>query len=231
LLDAAQPLDLLDRVGEGIFALDPDWRFAYMNRQAERVLSRLSGSPSTDLLGSVIWDRPALADSSLGRALHRAYVEQTAVVHEVPGAGNRGSLEVRVYPSDGGLTVLLRENALAGHTSQILDGMDEAFIGCDHEWRVTHLNARAEAFLAPYGLRRAGLLGQNIWYALPGLSGSRIQAEAFRAHAQGTEVALEVFVPAAGHRFSIRMAPTSSGLVAYARQVPDTTAAEHALRR
>ena len=229
MLNTAQPLDLLDRIGEGIFALDPDWRFAYMNRQAERVLSRLCGSPSTDLLGTVIWDRPALADSSLGRALHRAYVEQTAVAHEVPGEGNQSSLEVRVYPSDGGLTVLLRENPLAGHTSRILDGMSEAFIGCDHEWRVTHINARAEAYLSPHGLGRAGLLGQNIWYALPGLAGSRIQAEAFRAHAQGTDIELEEFVPAVGRWFSIRMAPTSNGLVAYARQLPDHAHAEHAL--
>jgi two-component system cell cycle sensor histidine kinase/response regulator CckA len=230
LLDAAQPLDLLDRIGEGIFALDPEWRFAYMNRQAERVLSRLSGSPSADLLGTIIWDRPALADSSLGRALHRAYVERTAVVHELPGAGTRASLEVRVYPSNEGLTVLLRENPSAGLTGQILDAMGEAFIGCDHEWRVTHLNARALTYLSPHGLGRAALLGQNIWYALPRLSGSRIQAEAFRAHAQGTEVELEEFIPAAGKWFSIRMAPTSNGLTAYAREVPDDTHAEHALR-
>jgi two-component system, cell cycle sensor histidine kinase and response regulator CckA len=230
LLNAAQPLDLLDRVGEGIFALDSEWRFAYMNRQAERVLSRLSGSPSTDLLGTIIWDRPALADSSLGRALHRAYVEQTAVVHEVPGSGTRTSLEVRVYPSSEGLTVLLRENPSAGHTSQIIDGMGEAFIACDHEWRVTHLNARAVAFLSPFGLGRVALLGQNIWYAIPRLTGSRLQAEAFRAHAQGTEVELEEFVPAAGKWFSIRMAPTSNGLTAYAREVPDHTHAEHALQ-
>ncbi len=109
MLDATQPLDLLDRVGEGIFALDPDWRFAYLNRQAERVLSRLSGIPATDLLGTVIWDRPALADSSLGRALHRAHAEQTAVVHEVPDTGTRGSVEIRAYPSDDGLTVLLEK--------------------------------------------------------------------------------------------------------------------------
>src|SRR5215212_775701 len=102
LLNAFQPLDLLERIGEGIFALDPDWRFAYLNRQAERVLSRLSGTPSTDLLGTVIWDRPALADSSLGRALHRAYTDQTAVVHEVPDTGTRGCVEARVYPSDEG---------------------------------------------------------------------------------------------------------------------------------
>jgi PAS domain S-box-containing protein len=230
LLDAAQPLDLLDRIGEGIFALDPDWRFAYLNRQAERVLSRLSGSPSADLLGTVIWDRPALADSSLGHALHRAHVEQTAVVHEVPDSGSRGSVEVRAYPSPDGLTVLLRENPLASPTAQMLDGMSEAFLACDHEWRVTHVNAPAEAYLAPRGAGRAALLGQNVWHALPGLTGTRIQAEAFRAHAQGTPVELEEFIPAAGAWFTLRIAPTNNGLVCYARQVPDRTHAERALQ-
>ncbi|MFL5402367.1 MAG: PAS domain-containing protein [Gemmatimonadales bacterium] len=193
------------------------------------MLSRLSGSPSSDLLGTVIWDRPALAESALGRALHRAYAEQTAIVHEVPDTGRRGSVEVRAYPSDDGLTVLLRENPLAGHTSQILDGMGEAFIGCDHEWRVTHINRRADAFLSPQGLGRAGLLGQNIWHALPGLTGTRIQAEAFRAHAQGTEVELEEFVPLLGRGFSIRIMPTSNGLVCYAAELPDSSHTEHAL--
>jgi two-component system cell cycle sensor histidine kinase/response regulator CckA len=229
LLDATQPLDLLDRIGEGVFALDPDWRFAYLNRQAERVLSRLSGSPSTDLLGTIIWDRPALADSSLGRALHRAHAEQTAVVHEMPDAGTRGSVEIRAYPSDDGLTVLLRENPLAGYTAQILDGMAEAFLGCDHEWRVTSVNTRADAYLSPLGLGRVRILGHNIWHAFPGLAGTRLQAEAFRAHAQGTQVELEEFFPRLNRWFSIRMAPTSNGLVCYARELPDRSHAEHAL--
>jgi PAS domain S-box-containing protein len=229
LLDATQPLDLLDRVGEGIFALDPDWRFAYLNRQAERVLSRLSGIPATDLLGTVIWDRPALADSSLGRALHRAHAEQTAVVHEVPDTGTRGSVEIRAYPSDDGLTVLLRENPLAGNTAQILDGMGEAFIGCDHEWRITYMNSRADGYLAPHGLGRTRLLGQNIWHAFPGLAGTRIQAEAFRAHAQGSEVELDEAFTSFGRRFTLRIVPTSDGLVCYAREQEDNTPAQHAL--
>ena len=135
MLNTTQPLDLLEHIGEGIFALDPEWRFAYLNRQAERVLSRISGTPATDLIGTVIWDRPALADSSLGRALHRAYTDQTGVVHEVPDAGSRGSVEVRAYPSEDGITVLLRENPQAGQTTQILDNIREAFLGCDHEFR------------------------------------------------------------------------------------------------
>src|SRR3954467_4395900 len=230
LLNASQPLDLLERIGEGIFALDPDWRFSYLNRQAERVLSRLSGTPSTDLLGTVIWDRPALADSLLGRALHRAYADQTAVVHEVPDVGTRGSVEVRAYPSDDGLTVLLRENPQAGHTAQILDGMHEAFLGCDHEWRVSHVNAHADAILSRVGVPRVRLIGQNIWHALPGLAGSRIQAEAFRSHAQGTAVELEEFLPAFNRWLSLRIVPTNNGLVCYARELPDGTHTEHALR-
>jgi PAS domain S-box-containing protein len=231
LLDATQPLDLLDRVGEGIFALDPDWRFAYMNRQAERVLTRLSGRPSTDLLGTVIWDRPSLADSSLGRALHRAYAEQVAVVHEMADVGSRGPIEVRAYPSDDGLTVLLRENPLPGHTGQILDGMGEAFLGCDHEWHITYVNARADGYLAPLGFGRAGLLGLNVWHAFPALAGTRIQAEAFRAHAQGSEVELDEYFAPLGRAFSIRIAPTCNGLVCYAREVPDRSLAEHALQQ
>ncbi len=230
LLNSTQPLDLLDRIGEGIFTLDADWRFCYLNRQAERLLARLSGSPSADLIGTVIWDRPSLADSSLGRALHRAHADQVPVVHDVLDSGARGPVEVRAYPTDDGLTVLLRESALQGHTAQILDGMGEAFLGCDHEWHITHINERADRYLGRLGLRRAELLGLNVWQAFPALAGTRIQAEAFRAHAQGTEVELEESLGPIDRRFSVRIAPTSSGLVCYARELPEKSPVESALR-
>jgi two-component system cell cycle sensor histidine kinase/response regulator CckA len=229
LLHTAPPLDLLDRVGEGIFALDAEWRFSYMNRHAELVLARLTGSPSAQLIGTVIWDRPALADSSLGRALHRAQAEQNPVMHEVLDSGSRGTIEVRAYPSEDGLTVLLRESALQGHTAQILDGMGEAFLGCDHEWHITHINERADRYLSALGFRRAELLGLNVWSAFPDLAGTRIQAEAFRAHAQGTEVEVAEHLMGIG-RFGLRIAPTSSGLVCYASELVENSPTEHALQ-
>ena len=230
MLNTAQPLDLLDRVGEGIFALDADWRFSYLNRHAERVLARLTGLPTASLIGTIIWDRPSLADSSLGRALHRAHAEHTPVMHEVLDSGNRGTIEVRAYPSEDGLTVLLRESALQGHTAQILDGMGEAFLGCDHEWNITHINERADRYLGVLGLHRAGLLGLNVWRAFPALAGSRLQAEAFRAHAQGTEVELTEQAASLSRKFSFRIAPTSSGLVCYARELVEGTPSEQALQ-
>jgi two-component system, cell cycle sensor histidine kinase and response regulator CckA len=61
------------------------------------------------------------------------------------------------------------------------------------------------------------------------LAGTRLQAEAFRAHAQGTEVELEEFFAPLNRWFSIRLAPTNNGLVCFARELPDRTHAEHAL--
>ncbi|MDQ3223550.1 MAG: PAS domain S-box protein, partial [Gemmatimonadota bacterium] len=125
----------------------------------------------------------------------------------------------------------LRESALQGHTAQILDGMGEAFVGCDHEWHITHINERADRYLIALGFRRAELLGLNVWHAFPALAGSRIQAESFRAHAQGTEVELEEHFGLSDRGFSIRIAPTSSGLVCYARELPEKGPAESALRK
>ncbi len=107
--------------------------------------------------------------------------------------------------------------------------MGEAFIGCDHEWRITYMNSRADGYLAPHGLGRTRLLGQNIWHAFPGLAGTRIQAEAFRAHAQGSEVELDEAFTSFGRRFTLRIVPTSDGLVCYAREQEDNTPAQHAL--
>jgi PAS domain S-box-containing protein len=108
--------------------------------------------------------------------------------------------------------------------------MGEAFLGCDHEWHITQVNERADRLLSPLGFGRARLLGLNVWRAFPALAGTRIQAEAFRAHAQGTEIQLEERFDPLGRSFSIRIAPTSSGLVCYARELTERSpAAERAL--
>ena len=53
LLDSARSLDALDRIGEGIFALDADGRITYVNHAARRLLSPFIGA-NRDLIGTVI---------------------------------------------------------------------------------------------------------------------------------------------------------------------------------
>jgi PAS domain S-box-containing protein len=97
---------ILASITDAFFSLDRDWRFDYLNRQAERLLGRSPG----DLLGRVVWDEyPGL----LGSAFERAY-------RDAADAGVASSVtafypdhdrwyEVRAYPAPEGVTVYFRD--------------------------------------------------------------------------------------------------------------------------
>ena len=70
---------ILESITDAFFALDRDWRFTYLNDQAERLLSRARA----DLLGKNVWDEfPAAVGTDFDRQYHRAVDERTAVAFE-----------------------------------------------------------------------------------------------------------------------------------------------------
>jgi len=72
LLESPRSLDALDRIGEGIFALDVQGRITYANRAAHELLPGLVGAGG-DLIGAVVWDAsPSFAQTPTGVALRRA---------------------------------------------------------------------------------------------------------------------------------------------------------------
>ena len=58
-----------------------------------------------------------------------------------------------------------------------------------------------------------------MWEVIPGLVGSRFQAEAFRAMVEQTEVEFEGFFAPLKRWFSVRVTPTTDGIIASARDV------------
>jgi len=221
LLDFPRSLDALDRIGEGIFALDHDGRLTYLNSTAQRLLPVLTGARDSDLSNTVIWDAsPSFVDTPAGRALRRALADGVPVIHEVRDPVSGAMLELRAYPSAGGLSVLLLEPA-AARAAIILDSMSDLYLACDHDWRLTLLNARAGQYLRHLGRNRDDVLGQSVWEVVPGLDGSRFQAEAFRAVVEQTEIEFESFFPPMSRWFSVRLTPMPGGIVA---RVSDLTA-------
>ena len=100
-----QSRNILESIADGFFALDRDWRFAYVNRQGERLLDRTPG----DLLGKTIWEEyPGLAGSEFERAYHKTASERVAssVISFYPDH-NRW-YEVQAYPATDGITVYFR---------------------------------------------------------------------------------------------------------------------------
>jgi hypothetical protein len=75
---------ILAGVPVGVFALDWEWRFLYLNGQAERFFQRVSGRTRDYLLGKSIWEEcPEVADSTFAREYHQASEEDRTFELEV----------------------------------------------------------------------------------------------------------------------------------------------------
>jgi PAS domain S-box-containing protein len=97
---------ILDRVSDGFFGLDNEWRFTYIN---ERAAELLNISPE-DAKGEVLWDVfPEAANSQFHRNYMWAMSEQESVSFEEHFAPLESWFEVSAYPSVTGLSVYFRD--------------------------------------------------------------------------------------------------------------------------
>jgi PAS domain S-box-containing protein len=96
----------LDSITDGFFTLDRDWRFTYVNLEAERML----GQPQSGLLGCVIWETfPEAGGGVAQREYERALEEKVSVHFEEFHPSLGVYFEVRAFPSALGLAVTLRD--------------------------------------------------------------------------------------------------------------------------
>jgi signal transduction histidine kinase/ActR/RegA family two-component response regulator len=95
-------LDILERVSDAFFSLDRQWRFTYVNNQAERLLRRCRA----ELIGRNIWSEYS---DAVGTIFHTEYeksmAEGTARVFEGFYPPLDSWFEVRVHPSADGLAI------------------------------------------------------------------------------------------------------------------------------
>ncbi|MDA8098528.1 MAG: PAS domain S-box protein [Nitrospiraceae bacterium] len=97
---------ILESISDAFFAVDREWRFTYLNGEAVR----LFGRSTTEAVGACLWHilAPEAADVILPH-FERAHAERLPVQFEadVPLLG--GWVEVRAYPSPGGLSVFVHD--------------------------------------------------------------------------------------------------------------------------
>ncbi|WP_375757135.1 PAS domain-containing protein [Corallococcus exercitus] len=112
-----QALETLERISDAVLSLDRSWRFTYLNARSEWLLRR----PRAELLGRVVWDEfPEARGSVFEREYRRALGEQVNVAFETYYAPLDAWLDVRAYPSSGGLTVCFRDVSARRHAAQAL---------------------------------------------------------------------------------------------------------------
>jgi PAS domain S-box-containing protein len=95
-------VQILESITNAFFALDRDWRFTYINKQAEPLLRR----SREELLGKSVWDEfPEAVESIFYTAYHRAIAEQITVTFEEYYPPLSTWFSVKAYPSQDGLSI------------------------------------------------------------------------------------------------------------------------------
>ncbi len=93
---------VIDRVDDIVYGLDNEWRFTYLNEQAGAVLGRDVG----DLRGREIWEMfPEAKDNPIHEVFEMAMETQEPTRMERYSGLLEMWMELRVYPSESGLSV------------------------------------------------------------------------------------------------------------------------------
>ncbi|MEX2599177.1 MAG: ATP-binding protein [Dehalococcoidia bacterium] len=111
---------ILESITNGFFAVDKEWRFTYVNQEAEHLLQRTR----EELIGKSIWEEfPEAVAVSFFREYHRAVAEQSTLMMEEYYAPLDLWTEVHAFPSDGGLAVYFQD---IGDRKKAEDALREA---------------------------------------------------------------------------------------------------------
>lgn len=97
---------ILSSISDAVYALDPEWRFAYLNDEAQRLLQRRRD----ELLGRNVWEAfPEARDTVLYREYQRACEHKVPVSFEFFYPPLETWFSVRAFPHDEGLTVYFHD--------------------------------------------------------------------------------------------------------------------------
>jgi PAS domain S-box-containing protein len=101
-----QVTTILEGITDAFFAVDREWRFTYVNREAERLLKR----SREELLGHSLWGEfSGAVGSRFEHEYRRAMTEETTVEFEAFAPTIRIWVNARAYPTGDGLSVFFRD--------------------------------------------------------------------------------------------------------------------------
>jgi len=233
---------LLDRVvdalPDGVLVMDSEWRIVYANDMARRI-SRVE----PEYIGKgTHWEH---YPETVGTSIEAAYREAMATgVERVlePYYFARFTIwySIRLIPIEGYLILHYRDvtaeqeagaerRELAEQLQQVLDATTDGVTSFDRDWRITYMNDRSKAILAPSG----NVIGRNVWECFPAAlyEGSPYVEHYCRAMDEGIAGSFEAYYPEPLNAWlHISVRPSRDGMIAFFRDVTAQKLKEDELR-
>jgi PAS domain S-box-containing protein len=162
LISAVQLRTVLDHMSDAVCVLDRQWRFVYLNHEAERLLRQ----PAAELRGRSVWDAfPEVLRFAVEQRYHDAMIAGESVTFEEFFAPLGRWFHLQAHPTPDGLAVFFqdvterraRDQALRDSDARLRAFMDSDLFGTLHgdiHGGVHHAN---DAFLRIVGYTRAEL--------------------------------------------------------------------------
>ena len=99
-------MEILESIAEGFFTLDRQWRFDFVNKEAQRILDRRPG----DLAGKSLWQEfPGLEGTEFELAYKRTMFEREKGSFTAFYAEHQRWYEVTTFPAPEGVSVYFRD--------------------------------------------------------------------------------------------------------------------------
>lgn len=164
---------LVDEVSDGIVAIDTEWKMVYVNRTAEKLLSRDHGS----LTEKNIWKEfPDWIGGKFHSACYKALQLQSKMFVENYSTGLDRWTQATINPSPKGLIVYLNDITSERKTEEraemseknyrlFIDRITDGFIVLDKDFRYVYVNQKITELIQR---DVQSLIGKNIWDEFPG---------------------------------------------------------------
>ena len=111
--------------------------------------------------------------------------------------------------------------------SEVLDRITDGFLAYDRDWRITHMNRSAEAYLKR---PREQLIGRVVWDTFPSAIGTVGETLLKKAAASAGPVEFELLSPVMHRWVRFRAFPSPEGLTVYFRDITEEKQREETLR-
>lgn len=157
---------ILESTTDGVFMLDREWRFTYLNSRANSILA-----DGRDLLGSCVWEAfPHALASRFGRCYSRTMREGTAThLEEYYSESFNRWFEVHAYPTETGLVSFFRDVTERREAREALRVREEAIAAAPVGITIAEFNPEADyplvyvnpSFERLTGYTSAEILGKN----------------------------------------------------------------------